>query len=179
MKLYVIRHGETQMGKNGIIATEDEPLNEFGIKQAKEIGDSLKTLDIDLVYCSPIERAKQTLELFNLDKDIPVIIEERIKERNMGNYEKVYFKELDWNAFWNYNSDIKYPDLESMKDVYNRVKNFIDEIKKQNKNILLVTHGGISRAIYWYFNGIPIDGNSANVNENCKIYEYEIKLDTK
>lgn len=162
------------MGKNGIIATEDELLNEFGIKQAKEIGNSLKTLNIDLVYCSPIERAKQTLELFNLDKNIPVIIEERIRERNMGIYENVYFKELDWNAFWNYNSDIKYPDLEPMKDVYNRVKVFIDEIQKQNKNILLVTHGGISRAIYWYFNGIPIDGNSANVNENCKIYEYEI-----
>lgn len=36
MKLYVIRHGETEMGKNEIIATEDEPLNEFGIQQAKK-----------------------------------------------------------------------------------------------------------------------------------------------
>jgi len=34
MKLYVIRNGETNMGKNNIIATEDEPLNETGIKQA-------------------------------------------------------------------------------------------------------------------------------------------------
>ncbi len=167
------------MGKNGIIATEDETLNEIGIKQAKEIGDSLRKLNIDLIYCSPIERAKQTLELFNLDKEIPIIIEKRIKERNMGIYEKAYFKELDWDAFWNYNSNIKYPDLESMKEVYDRVKDFIDEIQKQSKNILLVTHGGISRAIYWYFNGIPKDGNSANVNENCKIYQYEIKLDNK
>ena len=31
MKLYVIRHGETEMGKNEIIATEDEPLNKFGM----------------------------------------------------------------------------------------------------------------------------------------------------
>ena len=27
MNLYVIRHGETDMGKKGVIATEDEPLN--------------------------------------------------------------------------------------------------------------------------------------------------------
>ena len=51
---------------------------------------------------------------------------------------------------------------------------FIDEIKLQNKNVLLVTHGGISRAIYWYFNGIPKNGNSSNINENCKIYEYDL-----
>lgn len=31
MKLYVIRHGETKMGKNEIIATEEEPLNKIEI----------------------------------------------------------------------------------------------------------------------------------------------------
>lgn len=58
MKLYVIRHGETEMGRNEIIATEDEPLNEFGIQQAKKVGENLRKLDI--IYCSPIERAKHT-----------------------------------------------------------------------------------------------------------------------
>lgn len=133
-----------------------------------------RKLDIHTIYCSPIERAKHTLELFNLDKNIPVIIDERIKERNMGIYENIPFKNLDWNIFWNYNSDLKYPELETMKSVYERVKEFIDEIKLQNKNVLLVTHGGISRAIYWYFNGIPKNGNSSNINENCKIYEYDL-----
>ena len=173
MKLYVIRHGETEMGKNEIIATEDEPLNKFGMNQAQKVGKELKKLDIDIIYCSPIERAKHTLKLFDMDKNIPVIIDERIKERNMGIYEKVPFNELDWDVFWNYNSDIKYPELETMKSVYERIKNFIDEITLQNKNVLIVTHGGISRAIYWYFNGIPENGNSSNINENCKIYEYE------
>ena len=46
--------------------------------------------------------------------------------------------------------------------------------KYKHKKILLVTHGGICRSIYWYFNGIPKDGNSSSVNENCKIYEYEL-----
>ena len=89
MKLYVIRHGETEMGKNEIIATEDEPLNKFGMNQAQKVGKELKKLDIDIIYCSPIERAKHTLKLFDMDKNIPVIIDERIKERNMGIYEKV------------------------------------------------------------------------------------------
>ena len=70
MKLYVIRHGETEMGKNEIIATEDEPLNKFGMYQAQKVGKELKKLDIDIIYCSPIERAKHTLKLFDMDKNI-------------------------------------------------------------------------------------------------------------
>lgn len=176
MKLYVIRHGETNMGKNNIIATEDEPLNATGKKQAIDIGKELRKLSIDKIYCSPIERAKDTLQLFELDKNIPVIIEDRIKERNMGIYANISFEQLIWDEFWNYNSDKLYPELETMKSVYKRISEFLNELKasSRNDNILLVTHGGISRAIYWYFNGIPESGNSSNINENCKIYNYEL-----
>ena len=45
MNLYVIRHGETNMGKNNIIATETEPLNETGITQALEIGKEIRKLN--------------------------------------------------------------------------------------------------------------------------------------
>lgn len=176
MNLYVIRHGETNMGKNNIIATEDETLNEIGIRQAIEVGEEIRKLNIDKIYCSPIERAKDTLKLFDLDRNIPVIIENRIKERNMGIYEKVPFQELNWDEFWNYNSDKLYPELETMKSVYERISEFLNELKSSNSNdnILLVTHWGISRAIYWYFNGIPNNGNSSNINENCKIYSYKL-----
>ena len=176
MNVYVIRHGETNMGKNNIIATEDEPLNEAGIIQAIKVGKEIRKLNINKVYCSPIQRAKDTLKLFELNTNIPVIIENRIKERSMGKYEKVSFEDLKWDEFWNYNSDKLYPELETMKSVYERILEFLNELKssKSNDNILLVTHGGISRAIYWYFNGIPENGNSSDINENCKIYSYEL-----
>ena len=176
MNLYVIRHGETNMGKNNIIATENEPLNETGRRQAIEVGREIRKLNINKIYCSPIQRAKDTLQLFGLDKNIPVIIENRIKERSMGIYENVPFEKLKWNEFWNFNSDKLYPKLETMKNVYERISEFLNELKSSNNNdnILIVTHGGISRAIYWYFNGIPKDGNSSNINENCKIYSYKL-----
>ncbi len=164
------------MGKNNIIATEDEPLNEAGIIQAIKVGKEIRKLNVNKVYCSPIQIAKDTLKLFELNTNIPVIIENRIKERSMGKYEKVPFEDLKWDEFWNYNSDKLYPELETMKSVYERILEFLNELKssKSNDNILLVTHGGISRAIYWYFNGIPENGNSSDINENCKIYSYEL-----
>lgn len=171
MNLYVIRHGETNMGKNKIIATENEPLNDNGIQQAISIGKELNELDINLIYCSPIERAKHTLKLFNLDNNIPVVIEDRLKEREMGIYEGVSFDDLDWKKFWSYNSDLEYSELEPMKSVYERISNFLDELKlqKNNKNILIVAHGGVLRAINWYFKGID---NSLFICKNCKIYKY-------
>lgn len=171
MQLYVVRHGETDMGKKKIIATEEEPLNSNGISQAIDLGKELNKLNIDLIYCSPIERAKHTLELFGLDNNIPVIIEERIKERDMGTYKKAKFKDLNLETFWGYDSELEYPELESMKSVYERVANFLDEIKTKygDKDILLVSHGGVLRAIYWYFNGVD---NSLVTCENCKIYKF-------
>lgn len=171
MKVYVVRHGQTNMGKSKVIATEQEPLNENGKKQAIELGKELNKLNIEVVYCSPIERAIHTLKLFQLNKNIPVIIDNRLKERDMGKYERVSFTDLDWEKFWGYDTTNEYTELESMKSVYERVSNFLDEMKEKNKNALIVTHGGVSRAIYWYFNGFD---NSLFTCENCKIYEYEI-----
>ena len=140
MEVYVVRHGETEAGKNKIIADIKEPLNSNGIQQAKNIGKELCELNIDVVYYSPIERAKHTLKLFNLNDNIPIIVDERLKERNMGIYENVKFDALDWENFWGYDSEQSYSELESMRSVYKRVSGFLEELKlkEKNKKVLLV-----------------------------------------
>ena len=177
MNLYVVRHGETDMGKNHIIANETEPLNANGIRQAQNLHNELEKLRIDRIYVSPIQRAKDTLFYFHLSKDIPVEIEPRIKERDMGKYAGVPFYDLDWDNFWGFHSNQKYPNCESMADTFFRVSDFINELIEKDENVLFVTHGGISRAIYWYMNGIPDNGLSSDINENCKIYKYELNKD--
>ena len=64
-----------------------------------------------------------------------------------------------------------------MPTLFKRVHEFLDEIikKDKDKNILIVAHGGILRAIYFYFNEIPQDGDlSIYVPKNCEINNYEI-----
>lgn len=108
-----------------------------------------------------------------MGKNIPITIEDRLIEHDMGIYEGVNFEDLDWKIFWEYDSDLQYSKLESMKNVYKRITDFLNELrsKEKDKNILLVTHGGVARAIYWYFNGLDY---SLSKCENCKIYEYHI-----
>lgn len=54
MKLYIIRHGQTNWNKKGKIQGKtDIELNEEGIKQAKEARKILENCDIDLIVTSP------------------------------------------------------------------------------------------------------------------------------
>ncbi len=175
MKLYVIRHGETEKNRNHIIADIKEDINETGVRQAISTGKKLNNKNIDLIICSPSKRTRHTLELLNLNPNIEVIYDDRLIERNMGIYVNSKFEDLDWNLFWNY-YDKKYKELEPMKNVYKRISDLLDEVKKKykNRNILLITHGGCFRAIYWYFKGIPSDGNVLHDLGNCEIWESDL-----
>lgn len=63
MKIYTIRHGETNINhQNRVLGRTDEPLNYTGLKQADQAGKALKDIAFDAVYCSPMKRAMQTGE---------------------------------------------------------------------------------------------------------------------
>jgi len=175
MKLYVIRHGQTRGNLEKLFLGINEDINETGIEQAKEAAKLVENLNIDLVVCSPAIRTRHTYKLLNID-NIPVIFDERLIERDFGVFENGSYLELDRKEFWSYHST-KYTGLETMKSVYNRTSECLDELKNKyaGKNILMVTHGGVCRAIYWYCNGVPEDGSvSFDRHKNCEIKEYEI-----
>ena len=64
-----------------------------------------------------------------------------------------------------------------MPQLFNRVHTFLDEIKIkfEDKNILLVTHGAVAKAIQFYFETMPEDGMLLKIEgqRNCEIKEYE------
>ena len=65
MKLYVIRHGQTNWNLKGIIqGQKDIELNDKGINEARKAKDEFNSLKIDLIMCSPLKRAKETVSSF-------------------------------------------------------------------------------------------------------------------
>ena len=64
MKLYLIRHGETDYNKmkrnQGQI---DIPLNEYGRELAEKTAEGLRGISFDLAYTSPLSRAKETAQI--------------------------------------------------------------------------------------------------------------------
>jgi len=63
MKLYLVRHGQTEGNVSGI-AGLDPPLTDLGIRQARLAGRRLAAEGITHLYGSPLLRALQTAELF-------------------------------------------------------------------------------------------------------------------
>ena len=85
MRLYIIRHGETQWNKvKRLQGQTDIPLAEEGIRLARETGEGMKELPIDLVISSPLTRAVQTAQLLTEGRDVPILTDERIIEISFG-----------------------------------------------------------------------------------------------
>ena len=179
MKLYVIRHGETNVNiENRINALNDDDINETGVMQAQKAGQELEKIDYDFIIASPLTRTKHTAELLNV-KNKNIIYDKRLIERDAGIFTKCLIEDIDSDDWWNLNPKADYKNAETVKDVLDRIYDFLDELKQKYKNekIVLVTHGGVSRAISCYFYGIPSDGNleKYNKHKNCEIYEFELE----
>lgn len=178
MKLYVIRHGLTKCNvEKKYNGRYDEDIIEEGINQAIKVSHIVKDLNIDLIICSPMKRTKHTMELVNIN-NIKVIYDDRLMERDNGKLTLTKIDEYYDNEYYNYYSTKPIEGLETLPQLFNRVHSFLDEIKiKYNdKNILLVTHGAVARAIQFYFEKMPEDGMLLNVSgqKNCEIKEYEM-----
>ena len=178
MKIYVIRHGQTDCNKNHKFnGRYDEDINEEGIKQAKELSHQIKKLDIDLIICSPMIRTKHTCELININ-NISVIYDDRLIERDNGILTNKDYGDYLSKEYYNYYSTVYIDGMETLPELFKRVHSFIDEIKDKfnNKNILLVTHGAVARAIQFYFEPIPQDGLLFEISgqKNCEVKEYEL-----
>ena len=183
MKLYVIRHGQTDWNVAGKCqGITDIDLNSAGIEQAKKVGEQIKDHKIDLIICSPLKRTRRTAEIINEVTNCKIITDKRIIERNFGDIEGKKYEE--WNTvigedkkvLSDYNLNWGNQNIEPIQDICKRVWNLLDEIQEDHteKNILLVTHGGTCRAINAYFNGIGEDGHvqSAKMG-NCEVREYK------
>ena len=82
MKIYLVRHGEVDSNLKKIYNLEDD-LNQTGIKQAENLKEKIQNLEYDIVYCSPLLRAKHTADIINFRKK-KILFDDRLKEREPG-----------------------------------------------------------------------------------------------
>jgi len=181
-----IRHGQTFWNKNGIMHGQyDIPLNDTGIKQAKDVSILLKNNYFDHCFCSPLIRAKKTaLEILKYHKCTEITYDKRLMELSKGLLEG---KHLNSEKILS-NDDLYILDkykIESKIEFYNRVKSLIIEIEKNynNKKILIVAHSGTIKMCYFsfFYPNIPIHKAYYKIHiKNCKIYTpFSIILNNK
>jgi len=153
-KYFVMRHGEAGNNLNWEVNTvlgNDAHLTDHGKEQVMDSAMKIKEFDINLIYRSPFNRAKETAEIVasvvGVNSD-SIVVDNRIREISVPTYEGKswkYFHDKYPNTEENFSIEPE-EDSESFLDVKNRTMDLIYDIesKYSNKNVLLVTHGGPS-----------------------------------
>ncbi len=187
MELYLSRHGQTlsNLEKRHYGSGEDSPLSENGIEQAKSLGVSLEGLIFDAVYCSPLNRTIDTVNIALGDR-YKIMIDERLVEINLG----------DMGGMTRDDASEKYPDSstlmldpvsyipppngESLDNMIERVNSFLEDIiKKRHDKVFVMTHGYVLRVLYaCAFDKTISTIGKAPIYTNCELvkYIYENKM---
>ena len=88
--LYIMRHGKTEWNvRHKLQGRTDIPLNEEGRKMAEKAHEEYKDINIDICYCSPLVRARETAEIVLRGRNIPILTDDRLVEMSFGEYEGV------------------------------------------------------------------------------------------
>ncbi len=174
--IYIVRHGKTAWNKiKKIQGWKDVALNEEGINQAKEIKEKLKDVKFDEVISSPLKRALRTARIISGRKYKDISCDDRIKERCNGEFEGKFKEDTDQSYDFNDPNENRYG-IENIKDFRSRIFDFCKDLEKKykNKNVLVVTHAGVSIYIKCYFEGEPDDGDYNKFKlKNCEVMEHD------
>ena len=157
MNIYFIRHGEDDEKYRG--GWSELPLIQVGIDKANKLGKYLKkNMDkyrLEKIISSDLTRTRMTADIINTYLDLPISIDERLRENNNGelagmlNSEAI--KKYPNCFFGSLGYDERFPGGESPHEFYDRVKKSFYELIEENnnvKNLMIVTHAGVISIIY-------------------------------
>ncbi len=165
--IYLIRHGETDANKvKSFQGTLELPLNEKGIAQAKKLANYFKDIPLDAIYCSSMIRARMTTEILAEAKNMPFTPVDELREANFGDWEGLGFDEIQrrWpegmKTFFSNPAEWIPPNGETFYAVQERTSRALAKIMAEqgsDKNIAIVSHGGIIRVQLCTILGIPLN----------------------
>lgn len=151
MKLYLIRHGQTEWNIDGKIQGKtDIPLNHTGIHQAELLSKAMDQNPVTAVFSSPLKRACQTAEIVADRKKLPVILIDELREVDFGLWEGLTWETIEERfredfIKWDQNP-VKHTPTggEKRESCKKRCAMAISRILNQAKgDVAIVAHGGI------------------------------------
>lgn len=169
-KVYLIRHGKTEWNLQSRYqgAHGDSPLLVSSYHEIAQLAKSLESVPIAHVYASPLKRARVTAQklIDHLNRPIPLTIDSRLREFNLGKMEGMHFADVEakWpEALHNFHHhpdkyDAELIESESFQEVIDRVGSAIKEFCRLNsdKNIVVVSHGAALNATINALVGTPM-----------------------
>ncbi len=182
--LLLVRHGETDWNRDHRWqGYTGPPLNNNGRQQARELAARLDG-DIDAIYASDSDRARETAEIVAETLELPVHADKRLREVNFGEWEGLTRDEIDRHyagAFsrWEACERPSPAGVEPDEDMAERVLRSLLEIAAGHAGgrVLVVTSGGPIRAAQAHAGGVDqaVARRSLRTIENCGVLEIVVR----
>lgn len=179
--LYIIRHGETDLNKAGIVQGRgmDTNLNETGRKQGEAFYRAYKNISFDKIYTSVLKRTHQTVKQF-IDSGIAWEQLSGLDEMAWGDYEGKAVSEETRGRFkkimqsWkNGDLDVRFENGESPNEVQIRQKEALEIIMShpEENTILICMHGRAMRLLLCLLNNQPLTEMDNYPHRNTTLYK--------
>ena len=146
--LYLVRHGKSEANDKNIYQRKETPLSKEGIEQAYILQKRFLHIPIDILYSSSLKRARETAKIINEELKLPIHTTELVNE--WGKPSSLLDLSIDGEGAKEFRSKLashkgdpywKWKDEESMGELRDRIVQFLEKMKKDSKdNILIVTH---------------------------------------
>ncbi|MFX0015045.1 MAG: histidine phosphatase family protein [Promethearchaeota archaeon] len=133
-------HGTTiDNEKNVATGWANSPLSDLGLKQTKQMSVRLKDIPFDIVFCSDLKRAIYSANII-WGSTVQIVHDIRLRECNYGDLTGMNTKKL--GKIMKNHIEIPFPNGESYKGVEERIRNFLEDLKKNysRKRVAILAH---------------------------------------
>jgi broad specificity phosphatase PhoE len=180
--LVLVRHGETDWNRERRFQGHaDQPLNDAGRRQARELADRLRDEQVSTLYTSPLRRASETAEILGGTFGLQARTLDALLEIDVGAWEGLTIDEVrtrypqradeDWRSGWE--------DGETYDELMQRVVPALVQLGERHDDghVLGVTHAGPLRAAIAASMGLSYDDAGPLIGPlaNCVVFRFAIR----
>lgn len=158
MRIYLIRHGQTDWNARGKIqGSTDIDLNETGRWQAACLAGGMERRQVGQIFSSRLKRAFETAQTIGDSQGVKVETVEGLREVDFGEWEGLTWKEIEqkypeeYKLWWENPAGIAPPGGETKEELHRRSAEVVEWILAHAKgDLAVVLHGGIMAYVVEY-----------------------------
>lgn len=173
--IYIIRHGQTEMNSRQVLqGRSDHPLNDAGVRQAREAAERLRGISFAAVYSSPLIRAVQTAKI--IAPQLEPVIDERLIEMDYGPYEGMSLHDPAPEVLTFFSDFVNNPapaGMEQLDSVVRRAGAFLRDRCRTDADVLISTHAIAMKGILEYLTPDSHGSYWSRYLGNCAVYTAE------
>lgn len=150
-------HSTSEDNERGIASGHlNSALSAKGILQAQTLGDRYQGMPIDMIYCSDLDRSRETARIAFGSRGIPIVEDRRLREWDYGQFNGASASEVERLKIRHILDP--FPGGESLSEAIGRIADVIDEISVTSpETVLIIGHRAVFYTLEHRFKKLPLE----------------------